>query len=500
VPATGWRPMVAEHSSTDRRRARAGGSLLGRAGALWATVRVRTTAAAVILVGLALAVAGVAMVLLLQRSLTADVRDAALLRAGEVANRLAESDGTGIAEAIPNVSEEEEFVQIVDLDGTVVAATENLDDSVVVARPEPGTALRVKGLPFDDDIFLAVSVWASTPDRRLLVVAGGSLDRVTETGDAAVGLLAIGIPLLLVVLGWVIWNVVGRSLAPVEAIRTEVDAISSKALHRRVPRPVGDDEVARLARTMNKMLARLEEAQARQRRFVSDASHELRSPIASIRQHVEVALSHPDGTSVEDLAGVVLTEDVRLQQLAEDLLLLAKIDEGLFVPGETAVDLDDIVFAEARRLRATTDLKIDSTRVSAARVVGDGKQLARVVRNLTDNAARHARGTVALSLREVGPSVVLEVDDDGLGISGSDRTRVFERFVRLDEARDRDSGGSGLGLAIVSEIASAHGAAVRVLDSPLGGARLEVRFPRSSAHSAEAQASGGTMSPANPDK
>jgi signal transduction histidine kinase len=309
----------------------------------------------------------------------------------------------------------------------------------------------------------------------------------------------IGIPVLLVVLGWVIWYVVGRSLLPVEAIRAEVEAISSRELHRRVPAPAGDDEVARLAGTMNQMLDRLEEAQARQRRFVSDASHELRSPIASIRQHVEVALTHPDKTSVEDLAEVVLAEDSRLQHLAEDLLLLAKIDEGILTFDRSAVDLDDIVFAEVSRLRATADLRIDSTQVSAARVVGDGKQLARIVRNLADNAARHAHGTVAVGLREEDGSVVLSVDDDGAGIPAPERSRVFERFVRLDAARDRDSGGSGLGLAIVSEIAAAHDATVEVLDTPLGGTRLEVRFPRRAAHSAEPQRSSRTISATPPD-
>jgi signal transduction histidine kinase len=449
----------------------------------WGTVRVRTAAAAVILVGLVLAISGVVMVVLLQRSLTADVRDAAILRAEAVADRMAEIDGTDLTHALPDVDEEEEFVQVLDPEGTVVASSKNLAGRGPVARPEPGTTQRVDGLPFEDETFLAVSVSASS----LLVVVGRSLDRVTETGEAVVGLVVFGIPLLLAVLGWVIWLVVGRTLAPVEAIRAEVEAISSRELHRRVPSPSVGDEVARLAGTMNQMLERLEKAQSRQRRFVSDASHELRSPIAAIRQHVEVALAHPDVTRVEDLAEVVLTEDVRLQHLAEDLLLLAKIDEGLLDLGAEPVDLDDILFVEAERLRDSTDLRVDSTGVSAGRVVGDERRLSKMVRNLADNAARHARATVALSLREESEALVLALDDDGDGVPLAERTRVFERFVRLEEARDRDSGGSGLGLAIVSEIALAHAGTVGVLDSSLGGARLEVRFPRPAARSAEAQ-------------
>jgi signal transduction histidine kinase len=470
-----------------------------RARRLWGTVRVRTTVAAVVLVGLTLVVAGVATVVLLQRSLTADLRDAAQVRAEEVADGLAEVAGSAVSDVIPEIIEEEEFIQIVDARGVVVASSENLGNGGPVARPRPGDAARVDGLPFEDDTFLAVSTWASTPDGRLLVVVGRSLDRVTDSGDAAVGLVAFGIPILLAVLAWVIWYMVGRSLRPVEGIRAEVEAISSTELHRRVPAPGSNDEVGRLAGTMNQMLVRLENAQTRQRRFVSDVSHELRSPIASIRQHVEVAMSHPEGTSIQELAEVVLAEDVRLQHLAEDLLLLAKIDEGLLAFDHAAVDLDDIVFEEARKWRGSTALRIDSTGVSAARVVGDREQLARVVRNLADNAVRHARSTVALSLREDDGSVVLEVDDDGAGIPVPERARVFERFVRLEEARDRDSGGSGLGLAIVSEIATGHGATVVVLDGPLGGARLQVRFPRRHAHSAEPQPPWRTMGAGTPD-
>jgi hypothetical protein len=229
APGTGWQPTVDErrratHRDTRPRRGVRDG---------WGTVRVRTAAAAVILVGLVLAVSGVVMVVLLQRSLTADVRDAAILRVEAVADRVAETDRTDVTHAIPDVDEEEEFVQVLDADGTVVASSTNLAGRGPVARPEPGTPERVDGLPFDDETFLAVSVSAS----RLLVVVGRSLDRVTDSGEAVVGLVVFGIPLLLAVLGWVIWLVVGRTLAPVEAIRAEVEAISSRELHRRVPSP-----------------------------------------------------------------------------------------------------------------------------------------------------------------------------------------------------------------------------------------------------------------------
>jgi signal transduction histidine kinase len=210
---------------------------------------------------------------------------------------------------------------------------------------------------------------------------------------------------------------------------------------------------------------------------VSDASHELRSPIASIRQYAEVAVEHPEASDLGELAEVVLEEIVVLQRLVEDLMLLTRIDEGTLRLHYQAVDLDDILLREGARLRgARPDLNVDLTGVAAARTRGDAVALDRLVRNLTGNAARHARHAVALALREDGDHVVLTVDDDGAGIEPADRPRVFERFVRLDEARDRDSGGTGLGLAIAREVAAAHHAAIVVADAPLGGARFEVRF------------------------
>jgi signal transduction histidine kinase len=289
--------------------------------------------------------------------------------------------------------------------------------------------------------------------------------------------LAIGLPLLLAVVAVTTWIVVGRALAPVEAIRTEVDAISAAALHRRVPDPPADDEIGRLARTMNRMLARLEQAQARQRRLVSDASHELRSPVAAIRQHAEVALAHPGRTTAGELAETVLAEDLRLQRLAEDLLLLTRADEQSLALRRRPVDLDDLVFDEARRLRGAGGLRIDTTAVSAGRVDGDAAALRRMVRNLADNAARHAGGHLAFSVTERDGTVLLAVDDDGPGIPVADRERVFERFVRLDGARSRDDGGSGLGLAIVAELAAVHGGTVAIASSSLGGARVEVTLP-----------------------
>jgi signal transduction histidine kinase len=229
---------------------------------------------------------------------------------------------------------------------------------------------------------------------------------------------------------------------------------------------------------MNRMLGRLEQAQTSQRRFVSDASHELRSPVTSIRQHAEVALAHPGSTSVQALAQTVLAENLRVQRLVDDLLLLAKVDEYILQLRRQPIDLDDLVFDEAGRLRATGTLRIDTTRVSAGRVAGDLSGLRRVLRNLSDNAASHARTRVEFALSERDGAVVFTVDDDGSGIPENERQRVFERFVRLDDARARHDGGTGLGLAIVAELVSAHGGTVTITESGLGGARVEVILPR----------------------
>jgi signal transduction histidine kinase len=301
------------------------------------------------------------------------------------------------------------------------------------------------------------------------------LVEVLDTTTVVTQLLIIGLPMLLAVVAITTWFAVGRALAPVEAIRREVDEISAAQLHRRVPQPAADDEIGRLAATMNRMLARLESARNSQRRFVSDASHELRSPITTIRQHAEVALAHPDQVTAQELAEVVLAEQQRMQRLVEDLLLLARADEH--VPfSRVPVDLDDLAFEEGRRLRLTTSAQVDTSGVSAARVRGDVDALRRVFRNLGENAARHATGRIAITVADRGGEVVLTVDDDGPGIPESERDRVLQRFVRLDEARSRDDGGSGLGLSIVDEVVRAYGGALEISRSPLGGARIQVTF------------------------
>ena len=440
------------------------------------TVRFRTTLAAVLVVGLVLLISGVAMVVLLRRSLIEDVRKTARFRAEAVAELIVVDSS---ADPIRVGDEEDEFVQVIDEHGAVVSSSSNVEGQPPLIELDPPESASLE-VPFEDDPFLAVAWGAVTPEGTYTILAGRTIEAAIESSRVVTSLLVVGLPLLLLVLGVLTWRVTGRALAPVESIRARVEAISSRELHRRVPAPDSGDEIARLAITMNQMLDRLEESQVRQRRFVSDASHELRSPVASIRQQAELALTHPEEASAEELARVVLDEDLRIQRLVEDLLLLAKMDEQTLDGPRKPLDLDDVVFEEIDRIRQSSAKKIDAGGVSGGRVVGDRKQLARLVANLLENGVRHAQSRLSVTLMQEGDGVVLRVDDDGIGIPEEERERVFERFVRLQEARDRDSGGGGLGLAIVAEVSEVHGGKVRVLESPLGGARFEVRLPRGS--------------------
>ncbi len=446
--------------------------MIRRVAARVGTVRAGTTASATVVVAIALLIGGIALIGALRQTLIAEVEEASRSQALDVASRL--ESGTPLYLEVTG-SEDEQLVQVLGPDDNVVAASSNVAGRPAVARLGPGESARVV-TPLDDDEFVVVAEGAQTPDGPRTVLVARALIGVFETTAVVTQLLIIGLPVLLAVVALTTWFTVGRALAPVDAIRREVDEISAAQLHRRVPQPDTNDEIGRLAATMNRMLARLEEARNSQRRFVSDASHELRSPITTIRHHAEVALAHPDRTTAEELAEVVLAEQQRMQRLVEDLLLLARADEHI-PPPRTQVDLDDLAFEEARRLRSTTSLRVDTSAVGAARVHGDVDALRRVLRNLGENAARHAASRIDIALTDHGGQVVLTVDDDGPGIPESERARVLERFVRLDEARSRDDGGSGLGLAIVDEVARAHGGSVSISESPLGGARIEVTLP-----------------------
>nr|WP_079132055.1 HAMP domain-containing sensor histidine kinase [Streptomyces nanshensis] len=338
-----------------------------------------------------------------------------------------------------------------------------------VDRDSEAQTVRVGGQDFT-----VVGVQSRTRDGTpVTVYAGASLKDQQEAVASVTQAMLIGLPALLLVVGGVTWLVTRRALRPVEGIRSEMAGIMASAdLSRRVPEPDARDEVARLARTTNDTLAALESSVERQRRFVADVSHELRSPIASLRTQLEVGAAHPDLLDVEG----AVQDTVRLQQLATDLLLLARLDAGER-PGEGRVALGALVREElAQEQQGPHPVRLGE--LPDAEVTGSRGQLARVVVNLLQNAQRHAASRVEVSLRESraadgGRWVELEVSDDGAGVPEAQRERIFERFVRLDDARSRDEGGAGLGLAIARDVAVRHGGTLTVPE----GSRFVLRLP-----------------------
>jgi signal transduction histidine kinase len=310
-----------------------------------------------------------------------------------------------------------------------------------------------------------------------VVYTASTLEPVQDSTSTLALLLAGFVPLTMLLVGITTWRLVGRTLGPVEAIRTQVAEISATALDRRVPVPATGDEIDRLARTMNEMLDRLDASARRQRTFVADASHELRSPMTVIRTRLEVALAHPRSADWPALARGWLTEQGRLERLVDDLLLLARVDEAAPAATPSIVDLDELVLRAAGDLHARSDVRVDVTRVDGGRVRGDAEQLRRAVANLLANAERHAASAVVCALSQSDGVVELVVSDDGPGVPEAERERIFERFVRLNEARDRRTGGAGLGLSIVRDLVTRHGGTVALADRNDGGASFVVRLP-----------------------
>jgi signal transduction histidine kinase len=427
------------------------------------SLRARITVLATLAVGITLVIGALAFYGVLALSIRDTAARTAEARATDIAARI-ETEGLGAVDRL-----EDEVVQVVDASGRVVARSEDADAGDLPVTED------AQEITYDDEPLLVVS---EELDDDSHIVVGISVDDARSTLGTVALLLAFAVPVIAALVAGTTWWVVGRALRPVSRIRSEVDEITGESLDRRVQVPQTGDEIAALATTMNRMLDRLDAAATAQRRFVSDASHELRSPLATVRQHAELARSHPEVTSIDDLADVVHHEGLRMQDLVDALLLLARLDEHAPM-SRRSVDLDDLALAEVRRLR-TAGMAVDATGIGAGRIAGDERLVGQLLRNLADNAARHAKSRVAISLVSSDGRVALTVEDDGQGVPVEDRERIFERFVRLDDARARDEGGSGLGLAIVRAIADAEGGRVSVDASPLGGARFTVTLPAAS--------------------
>lgn len=471
------------------------------------SVRARITLAAVLGTAAAVGVAGWGLIRASESTQLAQVRDDLNADIDRVVERL--ESGASVHDAIAATTQDETArtvtLQISDEDGNVLgpelpgpdgdapdggqtleARTDNPADTgpdngdVQPPRddgqPEQGATIGIQVASQE-----SVTREITTPEGPLVITASTPVDQVERGVDFLRGTLLVGLPVLVGLVGVTAWVLVGRALRPVEAIRAEVDAIGGTTTHKRVPEPATSDEIGRLARTMNAMLGRLDRAATRQRQFVADASHELRSPVAAIRTQLEVAQRNPDQADWSAVAETALAEEGRLEALLDDLLLLAALDENGSSHRTTAsVDLRALVATEAERTRRVPVRVGNAAGTAPLLVAGDAERLTRVVSNLLDNAARHADTEAHVSAEpgDMAGTVLLRVDDDGPGIPADDRERVFERFTRLDSGRARDDGGAGLGLAIVRSIVASHNSRVWATASPLGGARLCVELPR----------------------
>lgn len=405
---------------------------------------------------------------------------------GNVTELVAESGVRELATARPH--SEGIQLQVVDETGRVqYESPRGSDVPITLAHPAPGVQVRSGGVL--DGTGMVVARGVSAEGHRFVVVAANPLTRERQLVQAVTVTLVVGVPLLTVTAAAAVWLGAGRILRPVAQIAARAEEITATDLHLRVPVPAEVAEFAALATTVNGMLARLEQGREREQRFVADAAHELRSPLSSLRAGLDLARAHPETWT--EIEPVLQAETDRLRNLVDDLVLLARLDNHGAVSSDE-IDLDDLVEAEAQRLRLHADRSV-TVHTAPIQIRGDRNLVVHALRNLGDNAVRHAGGTVALALAadpdDPGVAVV-SVDDDGPGIPAEERERVVQRFVRLDASRGRESGGAGLGLAIVATVAAGHGGEFRIGASPLGGARCELRLPLDDSAAASADQEG----------
>ena len=458
APPGGWRRMV--------RRAEPG------------TVRARVTAVA----GLALT-AAVVLGLVVMYRLQLNSADSTIQgQLHTYATQIEQSAARGtFPRPLPaSILDPQAQAQVLAPDGTVLAATRNLAGQPALYTLAPGSTTPVRTQAGDRILPNDLTVYpehATAGGRPVTIITTTRTYLQSQIKQTFAWLLAIGVPVLLVLACGTVWLVTGHALRPVEQIRAAVTAITSADLSQRVPEPGTDDEISRLARTMNDMLARLDDAAARQRRFVADASHELRSPLTAIRTGLEVGLAHPDRAPWPQIAGRAVRQSQRLEQLIAGLLVLAKADAHELAARRQPVDLAALL-ADLRAATPAPGISIDLSVPPGTTTTGNPEDLSRMFRNLLDNAVRYARHRVLVTVRITGAArpdgVVVEIADDGPGIPAEERERVFGRFVRLDASREQASGSAGLGLAIAREIATAHGATIVLTEAPGGGTRAVV--------------------------
>ena len=360
--------------------------------------------------------------------------------------------------------DEDTLAVVLDVTGSLITSTDRFGDPAELQRAvgEPTDRGRTVALPSFDEtrgVERMRAVHLIGPNGESVFVAQ-SLERLDQSiADLQTDLLIVGLSLA-VAAGALCWFVVWRALRPVGLIVGQAAEIRLASLDRRLPEPKRNDEIGELTTTLNAMLARLQASADQQRQLVADVAHELRSPLTAIATQLEVDLTHPEQADWPGTAGEALDEARRLQGVINDLLLLAQLEDEDRRHDHRLVDLDDIVLTTIARLAPTTETPIDHAAVSAGLVRGNPGQLERCVQNLLDNAIRHAADRVVVTLAEDADAVVLSVSDDGSGVPAEQAEKIFQRFYRVQHARDRNSGGTGLGLAIARETVEAHGGTI----------------------------------------
>ncbi|MFI5895009.1 sensor histidine kinase [Actinoplanes sp. NPDC051513] len=452
-------------------------------------VRLRSALAAAAVVAVASLLAGGVLLVTARSVLLDNLNSAANDRAAQVAAAL--KTGSDLTTLLRPSARDRTVVQVLDASGRVEAASDALSGQAAISalRPSPGERFKQqRHLPgAHDEPFWIVAQGATSPSGDRVVLVAQSLDLVDDGTDAVLAALLLGLPLLALIVGCATFLFVGRTLRPVEAMRRQAATITARNLHERLPVPATDDEIAALASTMNTMLDRIEASSAAQRRFVGDASHELRSPLATVQANADLLDTTDLPGNAARSVGRIQIESARMARLVEDLLLLARLD-NLPVRRQD-VDLDDLVYTERERLAVLHPQLNVRASFEPVRVSGDPDALLRVVRNLVDNSARHAKANVTISVGSRDAYAEIVIGNDGPPIPAEERERIFDRFVRLDDSRSRADGGTGLGLSIARDIVSAHGGTLTVDDLDKGTAmRIRLSLPTASNESSGTRA------------
>ncbi len=378
------------------------------------------------------------------------------------------------------------LIQVVDADRRVVNATPTVAGRPPLSSVVPPPTARLQHFvtcSVPGEGCLAMQVVRVTAASRTMVVYGARPVPALLIGRRLEWILAAFVVAVSALIAWATWRVVGGTLRPVEQIRARFGEITGSDLSMRVPEPPGDDEIARLARTANSALERLEQSGRRQRQFTTDAAHELRTPLAGLRVSLEELVMNCDSPETTVPAREALAAAGRLETLVRDLLFLTQI--GADPVDREPLDLSSLAAAEIRARRTPgrgatggppSEVPIRAELSGGVRVLGELGMLSRLLNNLLDNAQRYAATAVTVTLAARGGDAVLTVADDGPGIPPADRERVFGRFVRLDTARDREAGGTGLGLAIARDIAALHRGTLEIGDGAQG-AEFTLRIP-----------------------